>query len=77
MMQSKYNYVDLFDGLAKGVIDNRGGFIINSLFDDKYNYVVFETISFAGVRNIYIEDGGVIFQTDGRKFISFMSLKNI
>jgi len=64
--------IDLFDGLQKGIIDYEGGFIITSFFDTKSNYVHFETIHYESVKNIYVEDDGCIFQTDGKKlFVLF------
>jgi hypothetical protein len=59
--------IDLFDGLEKGLINYEGGYITTSFFDTRFNYVHLETVRYESVKNVYVEDDGCIFQTDGKK----------
>lgn len=61
-------YVDLFTGLAEGLIPfEEEGYIIVAKFDKKSIYTLLELISFKNVKNIVPTTTGVTFHSDGFK----------
>jgi hypothetical protein len=59
--------LDLFQAYTQGKLDKEGGYIVSSFFDTKSTYSRYEVVAYAGVKNIYLGEDGLTFQTDGNK----------
>lgn len=59
--------LDLFQAYTQGKLDKEGGYIVSSFFDSKSTYSRYEIVAYAGVKNIYLAEDGLTFQTDGNK----------
>jgi hypothetical protein len=44
-----------------------GAYIVSSFFDEKSSYSIYEVVSYSTVKNIYLSEEGLTFQTDGNK----------
>ncbi len=58
---------ELFDAYTKGELPREGGFIITEFLEDSSRYARYEVISYGNVKDIYLNDDGILFQADGRK----------
>ena len=59
--------LDLFQAYKLGKLNEKSGYIVSSFFDPNSTYSRYETVAYAGVKNIYLTDEGLTFQTDGKK----------
>ena len=59
--------LDLFQAYAEGKLPEDGGYIVSSFFDANSAYAKYEVVAFNGVKNIYLTEEGLTFQTDGCK----------
>jgi hypothetical protein len=60
-------YRNLFDAFAQGKLPFVNGYIVSSFFSDKNAYSVFEIVSYAGVKEIFMTETGLQFVTGGKK----------
>ena len=59
--------LDLFQAYADGKLPMDGGYIVSSFFDTTSTYSRYEIVAFSSVKNIYLTEEGLTFQTDGNK----------
>ena len=59
--------MDLFEAYAQNQLPSDQGYIISSFFNDNSAYSIYEIVSYSGVKSIYLSDGGLTFQTNGKK----------
>ena len=60
-------YRNLFDAFAQGKLPFSNGYIVSSFFSDKNAYSIFEIVSYAGVKEIFLTETGLQFVTGGKK----------
>jgi len=60
-------YRNLFDAYAQGKLPFAHGYIVSSFFDEKSAYSIYEIVSYAGVKEIYMAGNGLTFVTGGKK----------
>jgi hypothetical protein len=60
-------YRNLFDAFAQGKLPFANGYIVSSFFSDKSAYSIFEIVSYAGVKEIFLTETGLQFVTGGKK----------
>lgn len=58
---------ELFSAYNKNELPQQGGFIISAFFDNNSTYTKYEVTSYAAVKDIYVNDEGIVFQADGKK----------
>ena len=59
--------LDLFQAYSEGKLPMEGGYIVSSFFDTTSTYSRYEIVAFSSVKNIYLTEEGLTFQTDGNK----------
>lgn len=59
--------MDLFDAYTKNALPNDQGYIVSSFFSPNSAYSHYEVISYNNLKSIYPADGGLTFQSDGKK----------
>lgn len=59
--------LELFDAYSAGKLPTEGGLIITSYFDDETTYSKYEATSYNNVKDIYLNEDGLVFQADGYK----------
>lgn len=59
--------LDLFQAYSDDLLPRDGGYIVSSFFDETTVYARYEVVAYAGVKNIYLSEEGLTFQTDGNK----------
>lgn len=59
--------MDLFDAYQKSALPKEEGFLVSSFFSTHTAYSRYEIVSYANVKSIYPNEGGLTFQTDGKK----------
>ena len=59
--------LDLFQAYESGNLPKDGGYIISTFFDVNSNYARYELVSYSAVKNIYLSEDGLSFQSDGKK----------
>jgi hypothetical protein len=59
--------MDLFEAYQKSSLPKEEGFLVSSFFSTHTAYSRYEVISYANVKSIYPNEGGLTFQTDGKK----------
>ena len=59
--------LDLFQAYNSGSLPTEGGYIISTFFDVNSNYARYELVSYNAVKNIYLSEEGLSFQSDGKK----------
>ena len=59
--------LDLFQAYSEGKLPMDGGYIVSSFFDKTSTYSRYEIVAFSSVKNIYLGEEGLTFQTDGNK----------
>jgi hypothetical protein len=60
-------YRNLFEAFAQGKLPFSNGYIVSSFFSDKTAYSIFEIVSYAGVKEIFLTETGLQFVTGGKK----------
>ena len=60
-------YRNLFEAYTQGKLPFAQGYIISSFFDEKSSYSIYEVVSYAGVKEIYMAGNGLTFVTGGKK----------
>jgi len=60
-------YRNLFEAFEHGKLPFSNGYIVSSFFSDKNAYSIFEIVSYAGVKEIFLTETGLQFVTGGKK----------
>ncbi|MDR0321433.1 MAG: hypothetical protein LBI28_08000 [Treponema sp.] len=58
---------NLFDAYAQGKLPFAHGYIVSSFFSPTSNYSIYEVVSYAGVKEIFMTETGLQFITGGKK----------
>ena len=59
--------LDLFQAYSQDKLPREGGYIVSSFFSETSTYSIYEVVAYSGVKNIYLTEEGLTFQTDGSK----------
>lgn len=59
--------LDLFQAYQSNQLPKESGYIVTSLFSESSTYSRYEVISYGGVKEIYLSEEGLTFQSDGKK----------
>lgn len=59
--------LDLFQAFQENTLPRDGGYIVSSFFDAHSTYSRYEIVSYSGVKNIFLAEDGLTFQSDGKK----------
>lgn len=60
--------MDLFKAYDEGHLKELdGGIVVSSFFSNQSTYSRYEIVSYAGVKSIYMTEGGLTFQSEGNK----------
>ncbi|HDQ15133.1 MAG TPA: hypothetical protein ENN41_10010 [Sediminispirochaeta sp.] len=59
--------LDLFQAYSQGKLPKEEGFIVSSFFQETSAYAIYEVVSYANVKNLYLAEEGLTFETDGNK----------
>ena len=68
--------LDLFQAYAQGKLAKDGGYIVSSFFDRNSTYSRYEVVAYSTVKNIYLAENGLTFQTDGNKLFVLVEPAN-
>jgi hypothetical protein len=64
---SDAKYRNLFDAYSQGKLPFAQGYIVSSFFSETSNYSIYEIVSYAGVKEIFMTETGLQFVTGGKK----------
>ena len=67
VLDPNIKYRNLFDAFAQGKLPFAYGYIVSSFFHPTSAYSIYEVVSYAGVKEIFITDTGLQFITGGKK----------
>ncbi|TVR61083.1 MAG: transposase [Spirochaetaceae bacterium] len=67
---------ELFGAYQKGELPQDGGYIISSFFDGSSTYTKYEVTSYNNVKDIYVNEDGLVFQADGWKIFVLVEPAN-
>ncbi|MDR0441920.1 MAG: hypothetical protein LBH44_00770 [Treponema sp.] len=67
VLDSNVKSRNLFDAFAQGKLPFAHGYIISSFFSVNTAYSIYEIVSYAGVKEIFVTDTGLQFVTGGKK----------
>ncbi|MGP1438145.1 MAG: hypothetical protein ACTTKH_03635 [Treponema sp.] len=59
--------MDLFEAYSQNQLPLNEGYIVSSFFKDDSAYSVYEIVSYSTVKDIYLSQDGLNFQTNGKK----------
>ena len=59
--------MDLFEAYDQHQLPLDEGYIVSSFFKDDSSYSLYEVVSYSTVKDIYLSQGGLNFQTNGKK----------
>lgn len=59
--------LDLFQAYSENKLPKDGGFIVSSFLAETSPYSIYEIVGYSSVKNIYLADDGLTFQSDGNK----------
>ena len=68
--------LDLFQAYAQEKLPKDGGYIVSSFFDFNSTYSRYEVVAYSTVKNIYLTEAGLSFQTDGNKLFVLVEPAN-
>lgn len=68
--------MDLFEAYAKQKLPMDHGYIVSSFFKDDSAYSIYEIVSYATLKDIYLTSNGLTFQTNGKKIFLFVEPEN-
>jgi len=60
-------YRNLFDAYSQGKLPFAQGYIVSSFFSETSAYSIYEIVSYAGVKEIFLTETGLQFVTGGKK----------
>ena len=64
---SEVAYRNLFDAYNQGKLPFAEGYIVSSFFSETSAYSIYEVVSYAGVKEIFLTETGLQFVTGGKK----------
>ena len=67
VLDPNVKYRNLFDAFAQGKLPFAEGYIVSSFFSENTAYSIYEIVSYAGVKEIFMTDTGLQFITGGKK----------
>jgi hypothetical protein len=59
--------LDLFDAYSQNKLPKDNAYVVSSFVNPNTRYVVYEIVSYSGVKAIYMEGNGLTFQSQGKK----------
>lgn len=59
--------LDLFQAYGQGKLPKDGGYIVSSFFQETSEYAIYEVVAYDNVKNLYLTEDGLTFETDGHK----------
>jgi hypothetical protein len=59
--------MDLFDAYAQNKLPKDNAYVVSSFVNANTGYVIYEIVSYSGVKAIYQEGSGITFQSQGKK----------
>lgn len=60
--------LDLFQAYSQGKLPKEeGGYIVSSFFQQTSAYAIYEVVAYNNVKNLYLSEDGLTFETDGSK----------
>ncbi len=59
--------LDLFQAYGQGKLPKEGGYIVSSFFQETSEYAIYEVVAYNNVKNLYLTEDGLTFETDGHK----------
>jgi hypothetical protein len=59
--------IDLFDAYSKDLLPKDQAYVVSSSVNPNTGYVIYEIISYSGVKAIYLEGDSLTFQSSGKK----------
>jgi hypothetical protein len=59
--------LDLFQAYTQNKLPKDGGYIVSSFFSETSTYSIYDVVAYSGVKNLYLTEEGLTFQTDGNK----------
>ena len=68
--------MDLFDAYARSSLPQEHGYLVSSFFSPSSAYSRYEVVSYNNVKSIYSAEGGLTFQTDGKKLYILIEPQN-
>ena len=68
--------MDLFEAYAKQKLPMDQGYIVSSFFKEESAYSIYEIVSYATLKDIYLTGNGLTFQTNGKKLFLFVEPEN-
>ena len=68
--------MDLFEAYAKQKLPMDQGYIVSSFFKEDSAYSIYEIVSYATLKDIYLTGNGLTFQTNGKKLFLFVEPEN-
>jgi len=66
-VESNVKFRNLFDAFAQGKLPFSHGYIVSSFFSETSAYSIYEIVSYAGVKEIFVTETGLQFITGGKK----------
>ncbi|MDR0641456.1 MAG: hypothetical protein LBG07_03250 [Treponema sp.] len=59
--------LDLFDAFSQNKLPKDNAYVVSSFVNPNTGYVIYEVVSYSGVKAIYQEGNGITFQSQGKK----------
>jgi hypothetical protein len=66
-IDANVKFLNLFDAYAQGKLPFAHGYIVSSFFSEGSAYSIYEIVSYAGVKEIFLTETGLQFVTGGKK----------
>ncbi len=68
--------MDLFEAYKSNKLPPEHGYIVSSFFKDDSAYSIYEIVSYATLKDIYLTGDGLTFVTNGKKIFLFVEPEN-
>lgn len=68
--------LDLFQAYAQEKLPKDGGYVVSSFFDRHSAYSRYEVVAYSTVKNLFLTEDGLTFQTDGNKLFVLVEPSN-
>ncbi len=68
--------MDLFDAYSQDKLPKDEGYIVSSFFSPNSAYSIYEIVSYAGVKAIFVTGDGLTFQSNGKKLFILIEPPN-
>ena len=59
--------LDLFQAYSQEKLPKEGGYIVSSYLSDTSTYSIFEIVAYSNVKNLFLSEDGLTFQSNGNK----------